>query len=122
MHTVNYLRGRRVWYIREYSVWGTADEAALSYIGVESVDSTGRIMFGLSAIGGSVQNVNFSELIDFKGNAIPSNINSPRVIIRPRSPFHIHIVGEESNAGFRIARDPSAPGPLTADIFIMELG
>ncbi len=122
MQALTYLRGRRLWFVRDYSIWGLADDAELLYLGLENVDSAGRLMFGLSSVGGAAQNILFGEMIDFRGNHLPASINSPRVIARSRSHHAVYLIGEESNSGFRIARDPDAPGPLMTDLFIFELG
>jgi hypothetical protein len=111
-----------MWFIREVNVWGLADDAQFFYLGAESADSLPRLMFGVSTIGGASQNISFSELTDFRGNSLPPTINSPRIIARSRSAFPVFIVGEESDNGFRIARDKEAPGAVSADLFIIELG
>jgi len=122
MQALTYLRGRRVWFIREYTVWGLADDTDLLYLGLENVDSTGRLMFGITPIGGEVQNISFGDLVDFRGNHLPSSIHSPRVIPRSRSAHSAYLVGDESDTGFRIARDPEASGPIVTDLLVFELG
>ncbi len=122
MHTLNYLRGRRMWVVRNILVWGTADEARFYYMGVENVDSVNRIMFGVSGAGSSIQDIQFSNLVDFRGNHLPAAIKSPKVIIRFRSPYPAYLSGEESDNGFCIARDNNAPGPVAVDLFIFEMG
>ena len=122
MNSLMYLRGRRMWVVRDYSVWGLKDDAEIFYLGAEVVNSVGRLMFGSSIIGGLEQNVNFSDLVDWKGNSLPETINAPRVIFRPRSKYNVFLIGDESSTGFRVARDPSATGPVTAELFIFEMG
>lgn len=122
LFSISYLRGRRLWVVRNFQIFGTADEARFLYLGVENVDATNRIMFGTTGIGGAVQDVRFSDLIDFRGNSLPETINSPKVLVRFRSPYAAYLIGEESNAGFRMARDISAPGPVSVDLFIYEMG
>ena len=111
-----------MWVVRNFQIFGTADEARFLYLGVENVDTTDRIMFGTIGIGGAVQDICFSNLIDFRGNNLPETINSPKVMIRFRSPYAAYLIGEESDTGFRIARDISAPGPISVDLFIYEMG
>lgn len=108
--------------VEDFQVYGTADEARFMYLGVESVDNTNRIMFGTTGIGGTVQDVRFSDLKDFRGNTLPDTIDSPKVLTRPRSNYTTYLVGEESDTGFRVARDSGAPGPVCVDLFIYELG
>jgi hypothetical protein len=122
MQSLTYLRGRRLWVVRDFTVWGLPDDAEIIYLGVENVNSVGRLMFGSSSIGGSAQNVSFSDLVDWRSNSLPESIEAPRVLFRPRSTKNVHLVGEESSTGFRIARDPEAAGPVTVDLFIFETG
>lgn len=122
MQTITYLKSRRLWVVRDILVWGIASDAQFYYLGVENVDSTGRLMFGMSTVGDAAQDVQFSDLVDHKGNALPSTIAFPRILISPRSPHIAYLVGEESNTGFRVARDPEAPGPVSVDFFIYETG
>lgn len=122
MHSISYLRGRRLWVVRNFQIFGTADEARFLYLGIENVAAVNRIMFGATGIGGAVQDIRFSDLIDFRGNNLPDTINSPKVLIRFRSPYAAYLIGEESDSGFRMARDISAPGPISVDLFIYEMG
>jgi len=121
MLSLNYLRGRRLWVVRNFQVWGTSGEAGFYYLGVENVYSIKRVMFGQSGVGGTAQDVLFSELTDFRGNWLPANIKSPKVIVRFRSPYGAYLIGDESNLGFRIIRDSSSAGPVNVDFFIFEM-
>ncbi len=122
MHTLTYLKGRRLWVVRDILVWGLAGDAEFYFLGEEEVDSTGRLLFGTASIGGEAQDIRFTDLVDYRGNNLPLSIDSPRVLIRPRSSYLAYLIGEESNTGFKIARDASAPGPVSVDFFIYEMG
>ena len=122
MDTLTYLKSRRMWVIRDFSVSGLASDAELYYLIAEEVDSSTRLGFGLISAGDSSQGVNFADLTDFKGNSLPSTINSPRIIAVSRSEYNAFIVGNESNSGFKIARDANAPGPIEVDLFVFEMG
>ncbi|MBN2227097.1 MAG: hypothetical protein JW763_07000 [candidate division Zixibacteria bacterium] len=122
MQSLAYLRGRRLWVVPDFTVWGLENDAEVFYLGVENVESEGRLLFGSSTIGGAEQQVVFADLVDWRGNHLPESINSPRVLIRPRSVHGAFVLGEESDHGFRIARDPSAIGPVTVDLFVFEMG
>lgn len=104
------------------SVQGTANDAEFFYLICEEVDSSKRLGFGHSTVGDSAQDINFTNMVDWRGNNLPENISSPRVLISPRSQYNAFIVGNESDTGFRIARDPSAPGSVIVDLFIYEMG
>jgi hypothetical protein len=122
MNTLAYLKGHRIWVVRDILIWGLASDASLYFLGEENADATGRLLFGTVSIGGEAQDIRFSDLIDYRGNILPSSIDSPRVLIRPRSSYVAYLVGEESNTGFKVARDASAPGPISVDFFIYEMG
>ena len=111
-----------MWVVRDVAVWGTTEDAEMHYLTVESVESANRLMYSRAAIGGAAQDILFEELIDHNGNPLPESIESPRVLIRPRSPYQAFLTGEESKTGFRIARDSAAPGPVSVDFFIYETG
>jgi hypothetical protein len=121
MQTLNYLKSRRLWVVRDIMIHGLASDAEFYYLAGETVDSTNRLMFGTGNIGGAAQDILFADLTDFRGNNLPVSIESPRILIRPRSPYPAYLIGEESNSGFRIARDPKAPGPINVDLFIYEM-
>jgi hypothetical protein len=122
MQTLAYLKSRRLWIVRDVLIWGLASDALFHYLGVENVSSEGRIMFGMSSMGDASQNILYADLIDQNGNALPPAINSPRVLVRPRSNYGAYLAGDESASGFRIVRDSSAPGPISVDFFIFETG
>jgi len=122
MQSLTYLRGRRLWVVPDFAVWGLEHDVEVFYLGVENVESEGRMLFGASTIGGAAQQVAFADLVDWRGNHLPETIGAPRVLIRPRSAHGAFVVGEESDQGFRIARDPSAVGPIGVDLFVFEMG
>jgi hypothetical protein len=121
MLSMKYPGGRRLWVIRDYTIWGLADEARFYYQGVEEVNSVKRVMFGIASINGMAQNIAFSDLVDFRGNNLPSTIKSPKIMVQLRSPYPVFLVGPESDTGFRIARSSDAPGPVKADLFVFEM-
>jgi len=122
MDSLTYLRGRRLWMIRDYAVRGVTEGARIKYLCVKENDGTKQILFGDNGIGETEQDVLFAELSDFRGNRLPEKIASPKVMLCPRSEYPVFLVGKESDSGFRIARDSSAPGAVMADLFIYEMG
>jgi hypothetical protein len=52
MQTLNFLKSRRIWVVKDFLVWGTSDQAQLRYLGLETINSTGRLMFGTASLGG----------------------------------------------------------------------
>nr|MBN2276854.1 hypothetical protein [candidate division Zixibacteria bacterium] len=122
MNTLAYLKSRRMWVVRDIMVWGLEADAEFHYLGIETVDTDSRLMLGILSVGDTAQDILYADLVDHHGNNLPAVINAPRVIIRPRSRHQAYLAGEESNAGFRIVRDPDAPGPIRVDFFIYETG
>ena len=116
------VKSKRVWFVPEFSVWGLSQEGLVDFMMVEQDDSDKKIFFGSIAIGSSLQEVSFSNLTDHRGNALPSSIDSPRVIPRSRTLEAVFVVGDESDTSFKIARDPEALEPVMVDLLIMEMG
>jgi len=122
MNSLSYIRGRRLWVIRDFMVWGLAEDARLYYLGVEAVTGEARLVFGTAGMGGAEQYVAFADLCDFRGNSLPDTVADPKVLICPRACRQAYLVGEEAAGGFKIARDPGAAGPVPVNLFIYEMG
>ena len=99
-----------------------ASDAELLFLIAEEVNSITRLGFNQITTGDSSQNVNFADLTDFKGNSLPAEIDSPKIITVPRSEYNAFVIGNESDFGFKIARDPNAPGTIDVDLYIFEMG
>ncbi len=121
MDSLSFLLGRRIWAVRDFSVWGLTESAHVNYLTVHDDEETPRLYFGTAGIGGEVQEVAFADLTDIRGNHLPDAIPNARVIISPRSQYPAFLTGTGSNLGFQIARDPDAPGPVTVDLIVMEM-
>jgi hypothetical protein len=119
--SLNYLRGRRMWLAPDYNVWGLPASAEVTFVSAQSIDGTTRLFYDNAQIGGAEQVVSYSELTDHRGNTLPAQIQSPKVIALPRSAEKVFIVGRESGAGFKIARESSASGPVIVDLLIVEM-
>ncbi len=119
---LNISKSRRLWVVPNFVVWGLAGLGDVNYLNVEQVDSTKSVDFGSASISDTAQSVNFSTLIDRLGNALPSSIKRPVVTARSHNASQVFVIGTETSSGFKIARDAAAPGPLTVDLFITELG
>jgi hypothetical protein len=113
--TLDYLRGRRIWLVPNFVVWG--DWSLYSFLLFYT-----EIIFYKSILGGLDQSVNFSSLYDFKGNQLPITINSPKVIVLPKNEIHCLVVGAETNTGFRIARVSESAQTGLVDLMIVEMG
>jgi hypothetical protein len=111
-----------MWFVPQFSAWGLSEWSEVEFLVAEEVESTTSILYGTIDIGDAVQQVTFEDLTDHRGNHLPVTIDSPRVIVRPRSVETAFVVGDESDQGFKIARDPDAAGPVTVDLLIIEMG
>ncbi len=111
-----------MWLVPNFVVWGLVGLGGVEYLSIEQVDSTKSVSFGSSGIGDTAQTVNFSNLTDVRGNALPATIKRPLVTARSQSESPVFVMGSETNSGFKIARDVSAVGPVTVDLIITELG
>ncbi len=116
------VKSRRVWFVPNFIVWGLPVWEEVEFLAVEKVDSNKAVLYGSSDIADTAQQVAFSDLTDYRGNQLPSTTSSPRVLIRPRSQEAAFVVGEESDATFKIARDPEVSGPVTVDLLVVEMG
>jgi hypothetical protein len=116
------VTARRVWFVPSFIIWGLPVWEEVEFLTVEKVGSDETVLYGSLDIGGTVQQVVFSDLTDHRGNQLPPAIVSPRIIIRPRSNDTAFIISEESGSTFKIARDPDASGPVTVDLLVVEMG
>jgi len=122
MNSLLYLRGRRMWFVPDLSIWGVSAATTITFVAVESVQGSVRIEVSQEPLGQATQSVSYADLIDHRGNHLPASITEPKVLIQPKSLDRAYLVGRESGAGFSVARDISASGPVTADIVVIEMG
>lgn len=122
MNTLNYLRGRRIWYVPNYSVWGLVSSVTVNIVTSESINGQSRLSFSEATIGAAEQTVTFTDLVDHRGNSVPASISEPKVVIVPRSENSAYLIGREYAQGFKIARESAAADPVTVDLVIYELG
>ena len=122
--TLDYLKSNRKWLVPNVVVWGNAEACDAALLMVEQ-DSSSRVVFTYSRIGGDDQVINFSDLNDIGGNSLPPEIANPVVIIVPRNEAHCFLVGRPSGSNFKIAYDPdsisSISGQGLVDLLIMEI-
>ncbi len=116
------LNSRRMWVIPNMVIWGLAGLGEIEYLNIEQVDATKIVSFGSVGIADTAQSVTFATLLDVRGNLLPATIKKPLVITRSHNESQVYVIGSETNTGFKIARDPSAKGPVTVDLIITEMG
>ncbi len=115
-------QSRRMWFVPEFEVWGLSEWGTADFLILEQIGSESTIGYGSHSLGGDAQAVVFEDLTDHRGNRLPDTIDAARVIVRPRSSQNVFVVGDESETGFKLARDSNATGPVTADLLIVEMG
>ncbi|MCJ7496867.1 MAG: hypothetical protein MUO78_01850 [candidate division Zixibacteria bacterium] len=119
--TLDYLRGRRVWLVKNFCVWGEYSAVDLLLVHTEIIESSKRIIFDRIGLGGKNQEANFNTLYDYKGNQLPDEINSPKVSAIPKNDVFCMVI-EESKAGFKIAKGNNSSENGLVDLLIFELG
>jgi hypothetical protein len=120
--TLDYLRGRRIWVVPDFVVWGDWSLYSFLLFYTEMGATSKRVVFSKSTLGGLDQTVNFSSLYDFRGNQLPATITNPKVIVLPKNEVFCLVVGAETNTGFRIAKLSESSGTSLVDLMIVEMG
>ena len=116
------VKSRRVWFVPGFVVWGLSSAGEIAFITTESVGGTTSVLYGETSVGQADQEVLYKDLTDFRGNKLPDEIESPRVMPRSRSEHVTFVAEPETNSSFKIARDPEGPATVTVDLMIMEMG
>jgi hypothetical protein len=119
--TLDYLKSNRKWLIRDYCVWGDDDAFEADMLMTELAASTLRVVFMHQYSGGNGQVVNFADLLDHRGNQLPSTINNAEVIIIPKNAVATFVRGLIGPTSFRIARSSQGPAEAIVDLLIMEM-
>jgi len=121
--TLNYLLGKRMWVVQNFSVWGETGRDDFLFLYTQIDSPSKRICFNQSYLGGKEQWVNFSSLYDWKGNNLPSNIEHPKVLVLSKKEVDCFIVGQETSGGFKIAKLVSGGSEDgLVDLLIVEMG
>ncbi|MBD3233467.1 MAG: hypothetical protein GF315_07050 [candidate division Zixibacteria bacterium] len=118
--TLDYLRGNRKFLIKDFVVHGDYSSAEGGLLYAENLPTGKRIIFAHTYIVHNHQQVIFGNLYDHKENQLPTQLNSPKVIILPKNDVHCFLVGTETPIGFNIAKnEPSKTGLV--DLLIIEM-
>ncbi|MDP3025553.1 MAG: hypothetical protein Q8O10_08470 [candidate division Zixibacteria bacterium] len=118
--TLDYLRGRRVWLVKNFCIWGEYSAVDLLLVHTEIGETSKRIIMDRVSLGGKEQEVNFDSLYDFKGNKLPQQISSPKVLALPSNEVSCMVM-EEFNSGFKIAKRSDSVENGLVDLLIFEL-
>ena len=120
--TLDYLRGKRSWLVRNFVVWGDYSSSTFLCFYTEIGSSSKRIIFEEAALGGFDQTVKFSDLCDFKGNQLPATISNPKVVPLFKNEALCFVVGQEIDTSFKIAKASGTQGSGLVDLMIIEMG
>ena len=118
--TLDYLRGRKIWLVKNFCIWGEYSAVDLLLVHAEIGETSKRIIMDRVSLGGKEQEVNFDSLYDFKGNKLPQQISSPKVLALPSNEVSCMVM-EESNSGFKIAKRSDSAENGLVDLLIFEL-
>ncbi len=115
------ITSRRCWFVQHFMVWGQIGLGEVELL-VAELSPAPMVLFGQVDIGDTAQLVRFDQLIDHRGNALPSNIKVPKVIVRPRQIEQAFVVGDETSESFKIAIDVSVTQAVATDLMVIEMG
>jgi hypothetical protein len=120
--TLDYLRGRRIWVVPNFVVWGDWSLYLFFLLYTEMDATTKRVVFSKSTLGGVDQTVEFSNLYDFRGNQLPEAIDNPKVIVLSKNEVPCLVMGTETPTGFRIGKMSESSKTGLVDLMIVEMG
>jgi hypothetical protein len=118
--TLDYLTSNRKWLIRDFSVWGDSGIFDAAIIATESLGSK-NIVFLRELLGGRAQIVEYSDLVDHRGNQLPESIINPAVIVIPKNQTSAFLAGSPGESSFRISKPPGESPDPVVDLLIMEM-
>lgn len=119
--TIDYLKSNRKWLVRDFVVWGDNGTFEADMLMTEFVSGDDRIVINHEFTGETAQTVIFQNLIDHRGNQLPSKITNPEVILIPRNPIRCFILGNVGEKSFRISKDSDLLSNSVVDLLIMEM-
>ncbi len=102
-------------------MWGEYSAVDLLLVHTEVGESSKQILLDRVTLGGKEQEVSFDSLYDFKGNQLPQQIVSPKVLALPLNEVSCMVI-EESDSGFKIAKGSDSSENGLVDLLIFELG
>ena len=120
--TYAYLTGHRSWWVPDYAVWGEAGAESVELLANEIDGAERQIMFFQFAVGGMEQEVLFADLVDHRANPLPSVLDKPLIVIIPKNPMPVTLLGEPSSSSFKIAKMESSAENALVDLWIVEMG
>ncbi len=119
--TLDYLKSNRKWLVRDFRVWGDGGAVESDMIATETDSSNSRIVYLREFAGGIEQKVSFADLVDHRGNNLPSSITNAEITLVPKNNVTAYIRGTVGPSSFRIAKDRTEPSDAKVDLLILEM-
>jgi len=119
--TLDYLKSNRKWLVRDFRVRGDGGAVESDMIASETDASNVRVVYVREFSGGTEQRVIFSDLIDHRGNYLPSIIANAEIVLIPKNVVGAYIRGTVGPSSFRIAKERAVPDDAKVDFLIMEM-
>jgi hypothetical protein len=120
--TLAYLRGHRLWLVRDFVVWGSLAAYEFSFLVTGMEASAKRIEFLTVPLGGELQKVNYADLADFRGNNLPASLTNPKVVALAKGSVGVIVVGREDSGSFMIAKTSPEGSCGLCDLLVIEVG
>jgi hypothetical protein len=120
--TLSYLLGRRMWLVPGVNVWGTIAGFTAELLLTENDAGAKRVIFGSFPVGGAAQRLNFGDLVDVRGNALPAELTNPKVMALPKNDVTVIVSGNETSKSVTLAKAIETDRNGVCDLLIVELG
>jgi hypothetical protein len=120
--TLSYLLGHKMWLVPSVNVWGSVASFNAEIVFTENGASGTRIVFGSFPVGGAVQQLQFGDLKDVRGNSLPSELTNPKVAVLQKNDVAVVVSGTETSKSFALAKATPTDRNGICDLLIIELG
>jgi hypothetical protein len=111
-----------MWWVNGVNVWGTVSSMEANLLITIKQPGSSRIVFASIPVGGEVQQIEYKDLTDTRGNRLPEELNNPRVIAVSKNDIGVVVQGAENSKSFTLAKTRSTDLTATADLLIVEMG
>ncbi|TFH62098.1 MAG: hypothetical protein E4G91_07925 [Candidatus Zixiibacteriota bacterium] len=120
--TLSYLLGKKMWWVCGINVWGSVAAFEPQFLITETEGSSKRLVFTTVALGGSVQQLEYGDLADVRGNKLPELLINPRVLPIAKGNIPVVLQGSEGEKSFTLAKSAQTSQVATVDLLIIEMG
>jgi hypothetical protein len=120
--TLSYLLGKKMWWVCGINVWGSVAAVEPQFVITETEGSTKRLVHTTVTLGGSVQQLEYGDLADFRGNKLPAQLINPRVLPFAKGDIPVLVQGSEGEKSFTLAKAAQTSQVAAVDLLIIEMG